>query len=106
MSGLRAQLADGAGWLPPEARLTGREEMTIIDSSSVHSPEEARAYAKGWFARAFQGGMWCVVLAQEPQLDPTDDADLLRHLADRPPGSWAAYGVEWRPAPEPEALWP
>ncbi|GII59241.1 hypothetical protein Pth03_76300 [Planotetraspora thailandica] len=93
MSGLRTRLAGGEGWLPPGARLTGREETTIIEVSMARTPEEAHAYARGWFARAFQPRRWCFVLAQEAELDPVEDADLLRELGER--DGWVAHGVEW-----------
>ncbi|WP_131735734.1 hypothetical protein [Actinomadura roseirufa] len=95
--GFRDELAGGAGWLPPTARLVrGSGEVLFIEPGTMKTQAEVRAYASGWFARAFQPAQYALTVGRRHDLDPDIDADLIRDLDARPDGTWIAFGIAYR----------
>jgi hypothetical protein len=101
--GFRDHLASGEGWLPPTARLV-RDSGTVlfIQPYGLRTEAEARAYAMGWFDRAYPPDQWpAVTVGRRGDLDPEIDADLLAELDQRPEGTWVAFGIAIRYLPDP-----
>jgi hypothetical protein len=95
----------GEGWLPPTARLVRDSGMVLfIESHRFETKSEVRAYAWGWFERAFLPSQCVLHVGQRTDLDPAQDADLLAQLEEYPEDTWIAYGVAYRfgfpPRPE------
>jgi hypothetical protein len=95
--GFREQLTSGEGCLPPTARLVRDSgEVLFIEPFGLKTDAEARAYARGWFTRAYGPHQWAVTVGRRPDLDPDIDADLIAELDNRPEGTWVAYGIAYR----------